>query len=239
MPHILDCKMLLQVNSINTFYGASQAIHDVSFEVASREVVALLGRNGAGKTTTMRSIMGLNQVAQGTITFDGSDISRRPPHMIAQLGITLVPERRDPFVLLTVQENIMLGYRPGSPYTLDRLLDMFPLLKELLKKKGGELSGGQQQMMVMARGLAMGPRLLLLDEPSQGLAPIMVKAVANAMNQLKGEDLTILLVEQNLNMALEIADRVVVMENGTVADTFTSAEGRGNTGRLEKYLAVH
>lgn len=239
MPHILDCKMLLQVNSINTFYGASQAIHDVSFEVASREVVALLGRNGAGKTTTMRSIMGLNQVAQGTITFDGSDISRRPPHMIAQLGITLVPERRDPFVLLTVQENIMLGYRPGSPYTLDRLLDMFPLLKELLKKKGGELSGGQQQMMVMARGLAMGPRLLLLDEPSQGLAPIMVKAVANALNQLKGEDLTILLVEQNLNMALEIADRVVVMENGTVADTFTSAEGRGNTGRLEKYLAVH
>jgi branched-chain amino acid transport system ATP-binding protein len=239
MPHILDCKMLLQVNSINTFYGASQAIHDVSFEVACREVVALLGRNGAGKTTTMRSIMGLNQVAQGTITFDGSDISRRPPHMIAQLGITLVPERRDPFVLLTVQENIMLGYRPGSPYTLDRLLDMFPLLKELLKKKGGELSGGQQQMMVMARGLAMGPRLLLLDEPSQGLAPIMVKAVANALNQLKGEDLTILLVEQNLNMALEIADRVVVMENGTVADTFTSAEGRGNTGRLEKYLAVH
>jgi branched-chain amino acid transport system ATP-binding protein len=239
MPHILDCKMLLQVNSINTFYGASQAIHDVSFDVASREVVALLGRNGAGKTTTMRSIMGLNHVAQGTITFDGSDISRRPPHMIAQLGITLVPERRDPFVLLTVQENIMLGYRTGSPYTLDRLMNMFPLLKELLKKKGGELSGGQQQMMVMARGLAMGPRLLLLDEPSQGLAPIMVKAVANALNQLKGEDLTILLVEQNLNMALEIADRVVVMENGTVADTFTSAEGRGNTGRLEKYLAVH
>lgn len=231
--------MLLKVDSINTFYGPSQAIHDVSFGIGSREVVALLGRNGAGKTTTLRSIMGLNSVAQGTITFDGQDISRHAPQAISRLGVTLVPETRDPFVLLTVKENIMLGYRPGSPYTLDRLMDLFPLLAELLKKKGGELSGGQQQMMVMARGLAMGPRLLLLDEPSQGLAPIMVKAVANVLSRLKGEDLTILLVEQNLNMALDIADRVVVLENGSVADTFSSAEGRENPGRLEQYLAVH
>ena len=231
--------MLLQIDSINTFYGPSQAIHDVSFSVENREVVALLGRNGAGKTTTLRSIMGLNQAASGTITFDGKDISRLPPQAISKLGITLVPETRDPFVLLTVKENIMLGYRPGSPFTLDRLMDLFPLLAELLKKKGGELSGGQQQMMVMARGLAMGPRLLLLDEPSQGLAPIMVKAVSSVLNQLKGEDLTILLVEQNLNMALDLSDRVVVLEDGTVADTFTSAEGRSNPGRLEQYLAVH
>lgn len=231
--------MLLQIDSINTFYGPSQAIHDVSFSVGNREVVALLGRNGAGKTTTLRSIMGLNQAASGTITFDGKDISRLPPQAISKLGITLVPETRDPFVLLTVKENIMLGYRPGSPFTLDRLMDLFPLLAELLKKKGGELSGGQQQMMVMARGLAMGPRLLLLDEPSQGLAPIMVKAVSSVLNQLKGEDLTILLVEQNLNMALDLSDRVVVLEDGTVADTFTSAEGRSNPGRLEQYLAVH
>lgn len=231
--------MLLQVESINTFYGPSQAIHDVSFGIGTREVVALLGRNGAGKTTTLRSIMGLNNVAQGSITLDGKDISRLPPQLISKLGVTLVPETRDPFVLLTVKENIMLGYRAGSPYTLDRLMDLFPLLRELLKKKGGELSGGQQQMMVMARGLAMGPRLLLLDEPSQGLAPIMVKTVASVLNQLKGDDLTILLVEQNLSMALEIADRVVVLENGAVADTFTSAEGRENPARLEQYLAVH
>lgn len=231
--------MLLQVNSINTFYGPSQAIHDVSFDIESREVVALLGRNGAGKTTTLRSIMGLNNVAQGSITLDGNDISRSPPQSISRLGVTLVPETRDPFVLLTVRENILLGYREGSPYTLDRLMDLFPLLKELLKKKGGELSGGQQQMMVMARGLAMGPRLLLLDEPSQGLAPIMVKTVASVLSALKQDDLTILLVEQNLSMALDIADRVVVLENGAVADTFTSAEGRANPGRLEQYLAVH
>ena len=231
--------MLLQVNSINTFYGPSQAIHDVSFDIDSREVVALLGRNGAGKTTTLRSIMGLNNVAQGSITLDGNDISRSPPQSISRLGVTLVPETRDPFVLLTVRENILLGYREGSPYTLDRLMDLFPLLKELLKKKGGELSGGQQQMMVMARGLAMGPRLLLLDEPSQGLAPIMVKTVASVLSALKQDDLTILLVEQNLSMALDIADRVVVLENGAVADTFTSAEGRANPGRLEQYLAVH
>lgn len=231
--------MLLQVNAINTFYGPSQAIHDVSFDIGAREVVALLGRNGAGKTTTLRSIMGLNNVAQGSITLDGKDISRSSPQSISRLGVTLVPETRDPFVLLTVRENILLGYREGSPYTLDRLMDLFPLLKELLKKKGGELSGGQQQMMVMARGLAMGPRLLLLDEPSQGLAPIMVKTVASVLNALKQDDLTILLVEQNLSMALDIADRVVVLENGAVADTFSSADGRANPSRLEQYLAVH
>jgi branched-chain amino acid transport system ATP-binding protein len=231
--------MLLQVNSINTYYGPSQAIHDVSFDIDNREVIALLGRNGAGKSTTLRSIMGLNGAASGAIVFDGKDITRLSPHAISRLGVTLVPETRDPFVLLTVRENIMLGYRPGSPYTLDRLMDLFPLLKELLRKKGGELSGGQQQMMVMARGLAMGPRLLLLDEPSQGLAPIMVKAVANVLKQLKGDDLTILLVEQNLNMALDIADRVVVLENGAVADRFTSAEAKATPARLEQYLAVH
>jgi len=232
-------KMLLEVQDINTYYGPSQAIHNVSFNVGDSEVVALLGRNGAGKSTTLRSIMGLNGAASGRIQYAGQDITRMSPQAIARLGVTLVPETRDPFVLLTVRENILLGYREGSPYTLDRLMDLFPLLRELLKKKGGELSGGQQQMMVMARGLAMGPRLLLLDEPSQGLAPIMVKAVANVLNQLKSDGLTILLVEQNLNMALELADRVVVLENGAVADTFDGATGRAEPARLEQYLAVH
>lgn len=231
--------MLLTVDAIDTFYGPSQAVHGVSFEVAEREVVALLGRNGAGKSTCLRSIMALSPVARGKIRFGGADISAYAPHAISQLGVTLVPETRDPFVLLTVRENIMLGYRKGSPYTLDRLMHLFPLLEELLRKKGGELSGGQQQMMVMARGLAMGPRLLLLDEPSQGLAPIMVKAVASVLSALKQDGLTIVLVEQNLKMALELADRVVVLENGAVADTFAAHEGLTQPERLERYLAVH
>jgi len=231
--------MLLTVDAIDTFYGPSQAVHGVSFEVGEREVVALLGRNGAGKTTCLRSIMGLSPVAAGRIRFDGADISARAPHAISQLGLTLVPETRDPFVLLTVRENIMLGHRKGSPYTLDRLMHLFPLLEELLKKKGGELSGGQQQMMVMARGLAMGPRLLLLDEPSQGLAPIMVKAVAGVLSALKQDGLTLVLVEQNLKMALELADRVVVLENGAVADAFPASDGLAQPERLERYLAVH
>jgi len=230
---------MLDVNGIDTFYGPSQAVHDVSFKVAARETVALLGRNGAGKTTTLRSVMGLSPIARGSIRFEGTDIARLPPHTIARFGVTLVPETRDPFVLLTVRENILLGYRKGSPFTLERLIHLFPLLEELLAKKGGELSGGQQQMMVMARGLATGPKLLLLDEPSQGLAPIMVKAVVRVLSELKGTDLALLLVEQNLQMALDIADRVVVLENGAVADTLTSSEARADPQRLEQYLSVH
>jgi branched-chain amino acid transport system ATP-binding protein len=230
---------MLDVNGIDTFYGPSQAVHDVSFKVDARETVALLGRNGAGKTTTLRSVMGLSPIARGSIRFEGTDIARLPPHTIARFGVTLVPETRDPFVLLTVRENILLGYRKGSPFTLERLIHLFPLLEELLAKKGGELSGGQQQMMVMARGLATGPKLLLLDEPSQGLAPIMVKAVVRVLSELKGTDLALLLVEQNLQMALDIADRVVVLENGAVADTLTSSEARADPQRLEQYLSVH
>jgi branched-chain amino acid transport system ATP-binding protein len=183
--------------------------------------------------------MGLSPVARGQIRFDGQDVAQLSSHAIARLGMTLVPETRDPFVLLTVRENILLGHRKGSPYTLERLIHLFPLLEELLDKKGGELSGGQQQMMVMARGLATGPKLLLLDEPSQGLAPIMVKAVVRVLNELKRDDLTIVLVEQNLQMALDIADRVVVLEDGAVADTLSSAEALADPARLERYLAVH
>ncbi|GAB1576282.1 ABC transporter ATP-binding protein [Bordetella petrii] len=231
--------MLLSVQDIDTYYGQSQAVHGVSFEVGEREVVALLGRNGAGKSTTLRSIMGLTPPARGRVLFAGQDIAALPPHHIARLGLTLVPETRDPFALLTVRENIMLGWRKGSAYPLDRLVALFPLLEELLDKKGSELSGGQQQMMVMARGLAMGPRLILLDEPSQGLAPIMVKAVSEALGALKGDDLTIVLVEQNLQMAVELADRIVVLENGSVADRFDAGVARADPARLEQYLAVH
>jgi branched-chain amino acid transport system ATP-binding protein len=231
--------MLLKIDSIDTYYGQSQALHGVSLAVAEGEVLALLGRNGAGKSTTLRSIMGFNPIAKGAVMFDGKDISRLAPHMIARLGVTTVPETRDPFTLLTVDENIMLGYREGSPYPLDRLLDMFPIIREFRTKKGGELSGGQQQIMAIARGLAMGPRLLLLDEPSQGLAPIMIKAVAEALAILKKDKLTIVLVEQNLRMALAIADRVVMLEDGVAVDELSTAEALADTARLEKYLIVH
>lgn len=230
---------MLSVDSINTFYGRSQAIHSVSFSVEDSQVVALLGRNGAGKSTTLRSIMAVNPISSGCISYNGRDISSLSTNDIADQGITLVPETRDPFYLLTVRENIMLGHREGSPYPLDRLMALFPLLEPLLGKKGGELSGGQQQMMVIARALAMGPKLLLLDEPSQGLAPIMVKAVSQVLKELKHDKLSIVLVEQNLQMALNLADHIVVLEDGCVADEFSGDAGRADPGRLEQYLTVH
>lgn len=231
--------MLLKVDCIDTYYGQSQALHGVSFGVQEGEILALLGRNGAGKSTTLRSIMGFSPIAKGAVVFDGKDISRLQPYNIARLGITTVPETRDPFNLLTVDENILLGYRKGSPYPLERLLEMFPIIREFRSKKGAELSGGQQQLMAMARGLAMGPRVLLLDEPSQGLAPIMVKAVAEALSVLKKDRLTVILVEQNLRMALEVADRAVVLEDGAAVDQLTAAEALADTARLEKHLTVH
>lgn len=231
--------MLLEVDGIDTYYGQSQALHGVSFSVTEGEIVALLGRNGAGKTTSLRSIMGLSRVAAGAIRFAGEDVSALRASQIAHLGITLVPETRDPFSLLSVEENILLGYRKGSPFPLHRLMRMFPLLDELRHRKGGELSGGQQQLMVMARGLAMGPRLLLLDEPSQGLAPVMVNAVAEVLGVLKAEQLTTVLVEQNLRMALQVADRVVVLEDGRTVDTMSAAQATTDPDRLAAHLAVH
>jgi branched-chain amino acid transport system ATP-binding protein len=230
---------LLNVNASDSYYGRSQALFNVSFDVGRREVVALVGRNGAGKTTTLRSIMGLNAVRGGNISFGGDQISGRQPHDIARAGISYVPETRDAFSLLTVEENIMLGYRSGSPYDLHRILGWFPELAGLMHRRGSQLSGGQQQMMVIGRGLAPGPRLLLLDEPSQGLAPVIVKMVARVLAELRGEDLSIVLVEQNLNFALSVADRVVVMENGCVVDRLSTAESREHPDRIERYLAIH
>jgi branched-chain amino acid transport system ATP-binding protein len=231
--------MLLNVEAVDAYYGRSQALFNVSFDVGRREVVALVGRNGAGKTTTLRTIMGLNVAREGAISFDGKRISGQRPHHIARAGIGYVPETRDAFSLLTVEENIMLGYRSGSPYDLRRILGWFPELAGLMHRRGSQLSGGQQQMMVIGRGLAPGPPLLLLDEPSQGLAPVIVRIVARVLSELRGEDLSIVLVEQNLNFALSVADRVVVMENGCVVDRLSAAESREHPERIERYLAIH
>lgn len=231
--------MLLTLDSVNTFYGRSQALHDVSFSVGQKEVVAVLGRNGAGKTTVLRSILGLTPPKSGSIRFENQEIAGQPTHKLARAGISFVPETRDAFALLSVEENIMLGHRPGSPYGLERILNWFPALRELLKRKGTQLSGGQQQMMVIGRGLAPGPKLLLLDEPSQGLAPIIVKQVADVLHELRGENLSIVLVEQNLKLALEVATRIVVIESGVVVDQMTAEEGRAQPQCIEKYLAVN
>lgn len=230
---------LLDLAGVDAFYGRSQALFDVSFSVGASEVVAILGRNGAGKTTTLRTIMGFNAPGKGTVRFAGELISGQKPHRIARRGISYVPETRDAFSLLTVEENIMLGYRPGSPFTLERFLRWFPELGGLTQRRGAQLSGGQQQMMVIGRGLAPGPQLLLLDEPSQGLAPVVVKSVARVLAELRGEKLAIVLVEQNLSFALGIADRIIVLENGGVVDSLTAEEGRRDAARIERYLAVH
>jgi branched-chain amino acid transport system ATP-binding protein len=230
---------LLEVNSIETYYGKSKALHGVSFDVREGETVALLGRNGAGKTTTLRSVMGLNRASSGSIRFDGRDITASETHLIARQGVTLVPETRDAFSLLTVDENIMLGYRQGSPFTLERILDLLPIILEFRGRRGSELSGGQQQLMVMARGLAMGPRVLMLDEPSQGLAPVMVNAVADLLRKLRQERLAVVLVEQNLRMALDVADRVVLLEDGESVDSLTKEEALASPDRIEQRLAVH
>ncbi|MBI5132327.1 MAG: ABC transporter ATP-binding protein [Rhodopseudomonas palustris] len=230
---------LLEIDGIDAFYGRSQALFGVTFSVGRNEVVAVVGRNGAGKTTTLRSIMGLTRVRTGTISFGSSRIDRLKAHQIARAGISYVPETRDPFSLLTVEENIMLGYRSGSPYDLKRVVEWFPDLAGLMHRRGSELSGGQQQMMVIGRGLTPGPRLLLLDEPSQGLAPVIVKKVGETLSALRKEDLSVILVEQNLEFALSLADRVVVLENGSVVDQLSAAEGRQSPERIERYLGIH
>jgi branched-chain amino acid transport system ATP-binding protein len=236
---ILDDKVLLDIDGIDAFYGRSQALFGVSISVGRNEVVAVVGRNGAGKTTTLRAIMGLTRVEGGKISFDLKRIDRLKPYQIARAGISYVPETRDPFSLLTVEENIMLGYRDGSPYDLQRIVGWFPDLADLMHRRGSELSGGQQQMMVIGRGLTPGPRLLLLDEPSQGLAPVVVKKVAEALTALRKENIAVVLVEQNLEFALSLADRVIVMENGTVVDTMSASEGRRSPERIERYIGIH
>lgn len=235
----MDDNMLLEVDHIDAYYGRSQALFGVSFTVGRNEVVAVVGRNGAGKTTTLRAVMGLTPTRTGTISFNSKRIDRLKAYQIGRAGISYVPETRDPFSLLTVEENIMLGYRAGSPYNLQRIVEWFPDLAKLMHRRGSELSGGQQQMMVIGRGLAPGPKLLLLDEPSQGLAPVIVKKVAETLAALRNEDLSVILVEQNLDFALSLADRVIVIENGIVVDQLSAAEGRRRPELIERYLGIH
>ncbi|MCZ6533533.1 MAG: ABC transporter ATP-binding protein [SAR324 cluster bacterium] len=226
---------MLQVNKINTYYGLSSILEEVSLQVGDGEAVTLLGRNGAGKTTTLRSIMGLTPPKDGSVFYNGEDVTAAQPFEVARKGIAFVSETRDIFSLLTARENLDIAARPGSRWTADMLLKRFPLLDKIKDQKGMHLSGGEQQMLSIARALMTGPQLLLLDEPSQGLAPILVEAVIEMIRELKQENVALLLVEQNVDLALRLTDRAYVLDNGAIVFEGTSKQLAKN----EKVKTIH
>ncbi len=229
---------LLEIEDIHTYYGLSHVLHGVHLTVAAGEVVALLGRNGAGKTTTLRSIVGLTPPARGRITFKAERISGLPAHTVVRKGIAYVPETREVFSLLTVEENLTLAVKPDSPWSLARILEWFPDLRPLLGRKGSQISGGQQQMMVIGRGLVTGPELLLLDEPSQGLAPLMAATVLGMLRDLKRQKLSVLIVEQSVKIAMELADRIYILANGRIVFEGTPADLRDRPDIVERHMGV-
>jgi branched-chain amino acid transport system ATP-binding protein len=232
---------MLDVEEIQTYYGDSHVLHGVSLRVRPGEAVALLGRNGAGKTTLIRSIMGFTPPREGRIRLEGEPIHDWPVHRIARQGLALVPQGRRIFAPLTVRENLSLGARPNSQsdgWTLERVFELFPRLRERAAQAGGTLSGGEQQMLAVGRALLTNGRLLLLDEPSEGLAPLIVREIGRILLRLKAERLSILLVEQNYHLALQIADRVYVMSKGQSVYEGTPAELGANEDVKRRYLGV-
>ncbi len=230
--------MILEVQGIDTLYGQAHILHGLSLSVGEGEIVALLGRNGAGKTTTLRSIAGLTPPRRGRILYRGTDIAGRPPHRLSRDGIALVPETRGIFSYLTARENLEIARRSGSRWQTEAVLGRFPALREVLDRKGRLLSGGEQEMLAIARALLTGPDLLLLDEPSQGLAPIVVEAVMATIRELRQERVSMLLVEQNAEMALQLADRVYIIDHGTIVFEGTPAALRADRGVTATYLGV-
>jgi branched-chain amino acid transport system ATP-binding protein len=230
---------LLEVRGLNAWYGESHILHGVEFEVRKGEVVTLLGRNGAGKTTTLKSIMGMVPRREGSIRHDGEEVIRLPANRIARLGIAFCPEERGIFSSLSVEENLLLPpkVREGG-LELAQIFELFPHIRERLASQGTKLSGGEQQMLAIGRILRTGARLLLLDEPTEGLAPVIVQQIGRTISRLKGEGFTILLVEQNFRFAATVADRHYVMEHGRVIDMIANADLKQNMGRLHEYLGV-
>ena len=233
---------LLELSGIEAWYGRAKILHGVGFSVGAGEVVALMGRNGAGKSTTMKTVMGLVPEPQGSIRFEAKEIAGREPFAIARLGIGYVPEDRRVFSELTVMDNLEVGRQPpraGAPHwTPERLFDLFPNLGRMRDRPGGAMSGGEQQMLTIARTLMGNPRLLLLDEPSEGLAPVIVEAMAQTIRVLKGEGLSVLLSEQNLHFAGSIADRAVIIEKGLIRFDDTMAALKADEAARSQYLAV-
>ena len=239
MPEAAGAVPLLAVQQLNAWYGESHILHGVAFDVAAGEVVTLLGRNGAGKTTTMKSIMGIVGRREGSISLDGVETIRLPSNRIAHLGIALCPEERGIFASLNVEENLLLPPKvKDGGLTLEQIFTLFPNLKERLSSQGTKLSGGEQQMLAIGRILRTGARLLLLDEPTEGLAPVIVQQIGRTIAELKTQGFTILLVEQNFHFAATVADRHYVMENGRVVDMIPNAELDANMTKLHEYLGV-
>jgi branched-chain amino acid transport system ATP-binding protein len=230
---------LLAVRELNAWYGESHILHGVAFDVAPGEVVTLLGRNGAGKTTTLRAIMGILGHRAGSIRFRGSELIGLPSNRIARLGIAYCPEERGIFASLDVEENLMLPptVRPGG-MGVEEIYAIFPNLRDRRRSQGTKLSGGEQQMLAIGRILRTGATLLLLDEPTEGLAPVIIQQIGDVIRALKDKGFTVLLVEQNFRFASTIADRHYIVENGRVVDSFGNADLARNLGKLHDYLGV-
>jgi branched-chain amino acid transport system ATP-binding protein len=238
--------MLLEVNDLNTFYGASHVLQGISLTVAEGELVALLGRNGMGKSTTLKTIMGLVKSKSGSVIFEGKNITGFPPFKAAQAGIGYVPEERRIFPELSVLDNLLLGVKGGkigdpndpSVWTIDRIFSHFPKLKERTNQQGRFLSGGEQQMLSIGRSLMGNPRLLLVDEPTEGLAPIMVQEVRNVLAEINKAGVSILLVEHNLKVALSLAQRVYLMGKAHIGYNGSVEELKNDNAVRAKYLEV-
>ena len=232
-------KRFLEVKGLHAWYGESHVLHGVNMRVNEGEVVSLLGRNGAGRTTTMRAIMGLTGGRKGSIRIRGQETIKLPPHRIARMGLGYCPEERGIFASLSAEENLMLPPRLGEGgMSVEQIYAMFPNLRERASSQGTRLSGGEQQMLAVARILRSGARLLLLDEMSEGLAPVIVEKLAEMVTSLRGRGYTIVMVEQNFRFAAPLADRFMVMEHGRVIQEFTQAELPARMERLQEYLGV-
>jgi len=233
---------MLSVKDLHAFYGRAHILHGVSLEARAGEVVALLGRNGAGKSTALKAIMGLVPPAKGEVSFAGQRIERLPPYRIARLGLGYVPEERRIFTELSVMENLEVGRQPrrgeAPAWTEERLFALFPNLAGMRDRPGGRMSGGEQQMLTIARTLMGNPRCVLLDEPSEGLAPIIVEQMAHSIRTLKGEGLCVVLCEQNLHFSQAVADRAYIIEKGQIRFGGTMAELAADSSLREQYLSV-
>ena len=232
---------MLSLNAVSCAYGAVQVLDDVSFEVGAGEIVGLLGRNGAGKTTTMKAIMGLVRARSGTITLEGTELTALKAHEVPPLGVAYVPQGRGLFAGLSVEENLRMGMlvRDSGPEIMDEVLQLFPALTERLRQRAGTLSGGEQQMLATARALCLGPKVLLMDEPSEGLMPMLVDRLLQTIKGLTERGISVLIVEQKVDAALKIADRIVFMENGVIRGESTPAALEADPEPLHRYVGVH